>query len=242
MKGLAAPRPRGAPPAFGSGASRPSSTSPGSTHGSALALGCACRPGFRTRAPARGGRRVVPVAGHDAAAAGVSRRDGSRVSPTCTSHGSKPGSQIKPCASTPARPARSPGNQGAPSGGTATSPLLHKRHGAMAKPTFCPRTATACSRRARPPAWGSRGASPLLCPTSSPVRVRVALRTAMAALRDTTGPRAPSVAARQCCGAKAGIQAVSSQRRASTHVCHHRKNPRGRREVEGRGAHGGAAM
>jgi hypothetical protein len=50
-------------------------------YGSALALGCACRPGSCTRASARGGRRVVPVAGHDAAAAGVSRRDGS---PTCT--------------------------------------------------------------------------------------------------------------------------------------------------------------
>jgi hypothetical protein len=78
--------------------------------------------------------------------------------------------------------------------------------------------ATACSRRTRPPAWGSRGASPLLCSTNPPTRVRVALRTATAAPRDTIGPRAPSVAARQCCGAKAGIQAVGSQRRASTHV------------------------
>jgi hypothetical protein len=51
------------------------------THGSALALGCACRPGPCTRASARGGRRVGSVAGHDAAAAGVSRRDGTS---TCT--------------------------------------------------------------------------------------------------------------------------------------------------------------
>jgi hypothetical protein len=51
------------------------------SHGSALALGCARRPGPCTRASTRGGRRVGSVAGHDAAAAGVSRRGGTS---TCT--------------------------------------------------------------------------------------------------------------------------------------------------------------
>jgi hypothetical protein len=120
MEGLATPRPCGAPLAFRSGASRPSSTTPGSTHGSALALGCACRPGSCTRASARGGRRVVPVAGHDAAAAGVSRRDGfpPPAHTSCTSHGSKPGLHSRP-----ARPAQTPGQNDAarvrPPGSTA---------------------------------------------------------------------------------------------------------------------------
>jgi hypothetical protein len=199
-------------------------------YGSALALGCACRPDSCTRASARGGRRVVPVAGHDAAAAGVSRRDGS---PTCTHVLHKPRVEARitltTCAPSPnARPsterrrdARSaPGLDGAARRGNALPTSHLHRRSRLDGQTLLRSTHgdSVLQGRARPPAWGSRGASPLLCPSSSPARVRVALRTATAALRDTSGPRTPSVAARQCCGAKAGIQAVGSQRRASTQV------------------------
>jgi hypothetical protein len=88
-------------------------------------------------------------------------------------------------------------------------------HGSTAKPTTLPRTATARTRRARPPAWGSRGATPPLITFHT--RDRIALRAATAKLRGTTGPGAPSTAARQSCGAKASTQARSPQRCDSTH-------------------------
>jgi hypothetical protein len=79
------------------------------------------------------------------------------------------------------------------------------------------------ARRRRAPGvlahWlGVAAARRLLCSPISHTRVRVALRTATAALRGTTGPGAPSVAARQVRGAKASNQARSPQRRVSTHV------------------------
>jgi hypothetical protein len=83
------------------------------THGSAPALGCACRPDPCSRASARGGRRVGPVAGHDAAAAGVSRRDGT---PICSHDLLKSRVEAR-ITSRPARPAQTLGQQ--QSGATA---------------------------------------------------------------------------------------------------------------------------
>jgi hypothetical protein len=71
------------------------------------------------------------------------------------------------------------------------------------------------TRSARPPAWGSRGATPPLLNPLQP-RDHVALRTATAALKSTHGPGAPSVAARQFCGSMASTQA-RNQQRASQH-------------------------
>jgi hypothetical protein len=77
------------------------------------ALGCACRPGARARASTA--RRAARRSGNRAR-----RRRRRRVTarrhpffPPAQSHGSKPGSQVQPCASSPVRPARSPGIQGA---------------------------------------------------------------------------------------------------------------------------------
>jgi hypothetical protein len=57
--------------------------------------------------------------------------------PPAQASGRSPVQQIKPCAPTPVRPARSPGNQGAPRGGTAAFTLLHEKLGAKAgTPTF----------------------------------------------------------------------------------------------------------
>jgi hypothetical protein len=87
------------------------------------ALGCACRPGARARASTA--RRAARRSGNRAR-----RRRRRRVTarrhpffPPAQSHGSKPGSQVQPCASSPVRPARSPGIQGAR---TAAFPLLHR--------------------------------------------------------------------------------------------------------------------
>jgi hypothetical protein len=56
-------------------------------------------------------------------------------------------------------------------------------------------------------------------------------RTSTAALRSTSGSRAPSVAVRQFCGTKASIQAIFSVRRASTSLDQHRKEAKeGERE------------
>jgi hypothetical protein len=84
--------------------------------------------------------------------------------PPAHRRGSKSGSQFTDLSSrltpTPARPARTPGIQGAPSGGTAAFPLLRKglarspAHTFPAQPNMArrpkrstaPRTATACSR------------------------------------------------------------------------------------------------
>jgi hypothetical protein len=121
------------------------------THGSAPALGCACRPGPCSRASARGGRRVGPVAGHDAAAAGVSRRVGtptcshdllkSRVEARITSRPACPAQTLGQQQSgatantgTHRRDARSaPGLDGAVRRGNALpTSHLHKRHGTKA--------------------------------------------------------------------------------------------------------------
>jgi hypothetical protein len=123
---------RGASPAPGPRAASAQSsplTNRSARHGSAL--GCAGRTSARIRDLARGGRRVVPVAGHDASAAGVSRRDGPNPHLQATT-GRSPIQPHMPCAPQPVRPARPPGNQCAPRGDTAALSPLYKEPGAKA--------------------------------------------------------------------------------------------------------------
>jgi hypothetical protein len=72
-------RDRGAPPAFGSGASRTRFHAHGQQHTARLWHWGVLAGQMLAPVPSlRGGRRVVPVAGHVAAVAGASRRDGTR--------------------------------------------------------------------------------------------------------------------------------------------------------------------
>jgi hypothetical protein len=168
-------------------------------YSSALALGCACQPGSCTRASARGGRHVVPVAGHDAAAAGVSRRDGSS---TCTHVLPKPRVEARitltSCAPSPnARPSterrhgqndatrvRPPGPTARRDAGTrsllptctrgmarrpARTNSRPHEHGAKAGPLPC-----LARRRQRPRAQAAQGLPPSRCdsPTAPQARPR----------------------------------------------------------------------
>jgi hypothetical protein len=123
---------RGVSPAPGprAASAQPSSLSSRSArHGSAL--GCAGRTGARIRGLARGGRRVVPVAGHDASVAGASRRDGPNPHLQANT-GRSPVQPHVPCASQLVRPARPPGTQSAPRrrhGGTHASAHQAGREG-----------------------------------------------------------------------------------------------------------------
>jgi hypothetical protein len=76
------------------------------------------------------------------------------------------------------------------------------------------------ARRRRAPGvlarWLGVAAARRLLWSPSQTRDRVALRAATAELRGTTGPGAPSAAARQYCGAKASTQARIHQQRVST--------------------------
>jgi hypothetical protein len=163
------------------------------------------RPDRRSRPCSRARRAAaVPVAGPDATAASASwrgarnphlqqTRDEARLNPTCHA---RPSLLARRGHLVPrARRATTRGR----------SRSCTKEHGSTAKPTTFPSTATARARRARPPAWGSRGATPPLI--TYPTRARIALRAATAELRGTTGLGAPSAAARQSCGAKASTQA-----------------------------------
>jgi hypothetical protein len=68
-------------------------------------------------------------------------------------------------------------------------------------------------------------------------------RTVTAALKSTSGPGAPSVAARQFCGSMASIQARFNGRRVSTSRIHRRKKTKGEKRLEWPGGgHGGAVV
>jgi hypothetical protein len=189
----------------------------------------------------RGGRRVIPVAGHVAAVAGASRRDGTRPLHMHEKHGSKPGSQVQPCApSSNARPSteRRHGQDDARS----LLPTCTGDHGSKAKLSFVPRTATACSRGGLARRLGVAAARR---PSSVHPDHLHEYASPFARRRRRSGTRPaqerhPSRHGYATTRRPASRQMVHGD--APPHRCQHSKNPRGKREVEGRGAHGGATV
>jgi hypothetical protein len=83
----------------------------------------------------------------------------------------------------------------------------------------------------------------LLRTTRRNVETSLVPRTTTAALKSTSGPGAPSVAARQFCGSMANIQASNNRRHVSTSRIHCRKKTKGEKRLEWPGgAHGGAPV
>jgi hypothetical protein len=100
--------------------------------------------------------------------------------PPAQGHGSKSGSQLKPHSHAcpagadawyPGRTERRHGGVPAPAQGFSTRSSTHipctNEHGSKAKTLIRPTHGVSTLQgRTRPPAWGGRGASPLLCPPS----------------------------------------------------------------------------
>jgi hypothetical protein len=120
--------------------------------------------------------------------------------------------------------------------------LLHKRsrlEGQNAPPPT--HGVSTFQGRARPPAWGGRGASPLLCPPNH----KLEYASPFARRRRRSGTRSaqerhPSRHGHATARRPASRQRVHGDAPPYTH--RHSKNARGRRGVDGRGAHGGATV
>jgi hypothetical protein len=175
--------------------------------------------------------------------------------PPAQSHGSTSGSQFKPrshacpagaVAWYPGRTERRHGGVPAHAQGHGTKASTHNSctsdHGSKAKTLLRPTHGVrAFQGRARPPAWGGRGASPLLCPPNH--LHEYASPFARRRRRSGTRPaqeRHPSRHGYATARRPASRQRVHGD--APPLKYQRSKNSRGRREVEGRGAHGGAAV
>jgi hypothetical protein len=175
--------------------------------------------------------------------------------PPAQRHGSKSGSQFKPCSHAcpagavawyPGRTERPHGGVPAPAQRHGTKASTHNSctgdHGSKAKRSSVPRTASACSRGGFARRLGVAAARR---PSSVHPNHLHEYASPFARRRRRSGTRPAQERYPSRHGYATARRPASRQKihgDAPPHKCQHSKNSRGRREVESRGAHGGATV